>query len=130
MKKLLLTVFLLTVACNAFALEAYWDDPNPASVGVIKYRLYWAPTGQAMGNYVDVTDTFATVPNEQFMYGEDYDFTVTAFNAVGESSPSDYVTYTMPWPGGDPQVPSPVGGIQFRSDTAPPITDIHQGPMP
>ena len=139
MKRFLFLGFFSVVFCfaiNAFALGVLWTDPNPSSMGVTGYYVYWMPQGGSSSDssrvYVDgYQNTQCTIGNDNYMYGETYTFKVTAVNANGESPPSDPADWTMPWPsGGDPEVPSSPGGIQFSDDLGAPITSIESTVMP
>ena len=127
MKTIILLVMIigsLLIVQSVFAVGVMWDDPNPASMGVTGYNLYFMPEdgNPANARVIHCTDTQTTVDNNELLYGQPYVFMVTAVNVNGESPPSDPAIYTLPWPGGDPTVPSAPAGIQFTDDLGTPVS--------
>ncbi|MGC2578176.1 MAG: DUF4082 domain-containing protein [Terrimicrobiaceae bacterium] len=72
-----------------------WD----ASSGATGYRLRYGTTSENLGQPIDVGNTTTrTVSN--LNDATTYYFTVTAYNAAGESQPSNQVSYRTPGPTG------------------------------
>ena len=128
MRRIIFVILIvLLFTANAFAIGVLWDDPNEESVGVLGYKVYYAPENDPGATLVvDVLgygNTQTTIDSSGFLYGENYIFKVTVYNAVGESLPAQ-ATYTMPWPGGEPTAPAQPGGIQFTDDLGTPVTGL------
>jgi hypothetical protein len=87
-------------SCQAFGATLVWD-PNPASEGVEGYKVYMASGGitNAPINVGNVT----RMPLTNIEPESRHQIFVTAYNAAGESDPSDSLFYTAP-----PIPPGPV----------------------
>ena len=117
------TLFFLTAALlvftavSAMAVNLGWDDPNPYSVGVQGYRIYWVESDNpGIEKVAEVTgwgNTHVTIDPSNFLYGVSYTFEVTAFNINGESIRSlPLIGIAEEWqnPG---QTPAQPGGLHF-----------------
>ena len=91
MKKLLMILVIMAMAMTANAATLRWD----ASTGEVDgYNIYFtdgienftAPVG-GVTEVLDIDNTFNLLP------GKTYTFSVTAWNSVGESGPSNEAVY-------------------------------------
>jgi hypothetical protein len=88
-------LLLLALAAHAHALSANltWN-PNPPEDEVTRYEVRY---GTAPGTYTQTVSTTTTgAKATNLLPGVTYYFVVVAFNAVGESPPSDEVSKAMP----------------------------------
>ena len=104
MKKLLtiLVIILMAISVNAASLK--WD----ASTGADGYKVYYNSNSKL------VSETQIDITELNLIPGIEYTMSVTAWNQMGESAPSNSVLYMLPsfTPGENPSavihIPGPV----------------------
>jgi len=104
MKKYLLSIlmlFILMFSLKAFALEAQWDDPNDASVGVTSYTLFWYETSITQPTSNDIFNKTTPAPAtsmvldvNMFKPNTDYTFYIMCRTQYVESDFSEAVVAT------------------------------------
>jgi len=88
MKKLLIVLMLLLFAVPAFGATLSWNAPTEGTP--TGYKIYYNEFSQDVGLVTEIVDcelVLNLVPELE------YTMHVTAYNAIGESGPSNEITY-------------------------------------
>ena len=108
---------LLSVG-TASALTLAWNHANPANVA--GYTLYFTDAANNTVVYnMSTSEPQITIGDEYFIPGATYVFTVTAYNATGESDYSEELVYTIPDGYTPPANVLPVPGVPLNSPADP-----------